>query len=106
VTIDVFSHGIKWFREKYIQHKSRSKFRKFNERIGKLMRIHFYFVEIVTDEMLAKKIKAIEDVLGNELYFFSLKTDRKQINRQNHFNDERVELFSFSKQNQLRKIQF
>ena len=48
------------------------------------------FVEIIADEMLSKKIEAIEDALGNEVYFFSLKTDRKQIDRQNDFNEERV----------------
>ena len=49
-----------------------------------------YFVEIVADEMLSKKIEGIEDALGNEVYFFSLKTDRKQIDRQNDFSEERV----------------
>jgi hypothetical protein len=44
----------------------------------------------VADEMLSKKIEGIEDALGNEVYFFSLKNDRKQIDRQNDFNEERV----------------
>jgi hypothetical protein len=50
----------------------------------------YFCVEIVVDEMLAKKIEAIEDALGNEVYFFSLKTDQKQIDRQNDLNEERV----------------
>jgi hypothetical protein len=40
--------------------------------------------------MLTKKIEAIEDALGNEVYFFSLRTDRKKIDRQNDLNEERV----------------
>ncbi len=50
----------------------------------------YFCVEIGADEILAKKIEAIEDALGNEVYFFSLKTDRKQIDRQNDLNEERV----------------
>lgn len=48
------------------------------------------YLEIIADEMLTKKIEAVEDALGNEIYFFSLKTDRKQIDRQNDVNEERV----------------
>jgi hypothetical protein len=36
--------------------------------------------------MLTKKIETIEDALGNEVYFFLLKTDRKQIDN----DEERV----------------
>ncbi len=52
--------------------------------------ILYVFTEIIADEMLTKKIEAIEDALGNEVYFFSLKTDRKKIDQQNNFNEERV----------------
>ncbi|CAF1007743.1 unnamed protein product [Rotaria sordida] len=50
--------------------------------------------EIIADEMLRKKIKMIEDALRNEVVFFPLKTDRKQIDRQNDLNEERVYEFS------------
>jgi hypothetical protein len=40
--------------------------------------------------MLTRKIEAIEDALGNEVYFLSLKNDRKQIDPQTDLNEERV----------------
>ena len=36
-------------------------------------------IEISVNEILTKQIQEIEDALGNEVYFFSLKTDREQI---------------------------
>jgi len=51
---------------------------------------YFFFLEIIADEILTKKIEGIEDALGNEVYFFSLKTERKQIDRQNDLNEQRV----------------
>ncbi len=40
--------------------------------------------------MLTKQIEEIEDALGHEVYFFSLKTARQQIDCQNDSNEERV----------------
>ncbi len=40
-------------------------------------KLFFYIcVEIIADEILTRKIEGIEDALGNEVYFFSLKTER------------------------------
>ena len=52
----------------------------------------FFFLctEIVVNETLTKKIEGIEDAIGNEVYYLSLKTDRKQIDRQNDLNEQRV----------------
>ncbi|CAF4060228.1 unnamed protein product [Rotaria sordida] len=74
VMIYIFSHKFKieWFHQKYIQHTNQSKFK------------------IIADEMLTKTIESIEDALGNEVYFLSLKTDRKQINQSTDLNEERV----------------
>ncbi|CAF4296461.1 unnamed protein product, partial [Adineta steineri] len=67
LTIYFFSHirKIKWFQTKYLQHTNRAKFK------------------ISADEVLTKQIEGIEDALGNEVYFVSLKTERKQLDRQN-----------------------
>ena len=56
-----------------------------------------YVIEIIADEMLTKKIEAIEDALGNEVYFFFLKTERKQVDRQNDLNEKRVYEFLFQR---------
>ncbi|CAF0806293.1 unnamed protein product [Adineta ricciae] len=74
ISIYCFSHmfHIKWFEEKYIQHQNQGKFK------------------IVVNETLTKKIEGIEDAIGNEVYYLSLKTDRKQIDRQNDLNEQRV----------------
>ncbi|CAF1491749.1 unnamed protein product [Adineta steineri] len=74
ITIYFFSHicKIKWFQTKYLQHTNRAKFK------------------ISADEVLTKQIEGIEDALGNEVYFFSLKTERKQLDRQNDLYEQRV----------------
>jgi hypothetical protein len=100
ITIYVFSHifKIKWFCQKYIHYKNRSKFSKFNFKKNFFGGIEFLvFLEIIADEMLTTKIEAIEDALGNEVYFYSLKTDRKQIDRQNDLKEGRVYGFFFPK---------
>lgn len=35
-------------------------------------------------------IEAIEDALGNEIYYFFIKTDRKEFDRQKDFDEERM----------------
>ena len=40
--------------------------------------------------MLTKKIEIIEDALGNEVYLFSLKTDRKLIDHENELQEEQL----------------
>lgn len=47
-------------------------------------------VEIIADETLTRNIEGIEDALGNEVYFLSLKTERKPADRQNDLNEQRV----------------
>ncbi|CAF4448774.1 unnamed protein product, partial [Adineta steineri] len=68
------SHIIKlpWFTNQYIQHKNRAKFK------------------IVVDEKLRSNIESIEDILGNEVCYFYLKTNRKLLDRQSDFQAERT----------------
>jgi hypothetical protein len=49
-----------------------------------------HFTEIVADEKLTKNIEAIEDALGNEVYYFYSKANRKSFDRQSSFHDERM----------------
>ena len=88
--IYIFSHlfRIKWFEERYIQHKNRSKFSKM--KFNNCIKDFVFFLEIIADEMLTRKIETLEDALGNEVYFLFIKTDRKQIDHQNVLNEERV----------------
>jgi hypothetical protein len=44
----------------------------------------------VTDVRLTRSIEAIEDALGNEVYYFFSKTDQKQIDRPMDFDEERM----------------
>ncbi|CAF3846657.1 unnamed protein product, partial [Adineta steineri] len=73
-TLYFFSHIIKlpWFTNQYIQHKNRAKFK------------------IVVDEKLRSNIESIEDILGNEVCYFYLKTNRKLLDRQSDSQAERV----------------
>ncbi|CAF4081087.1 unnamed protein product, partial [Adineta steineri] len=73
-TLYFFSHIIKlpWFTNQYIQHKNRAKFK------------------IVVDEKLRSNIESIEDILGNEVCYFYLKTNRKLLDRQSDFQAERI----------------
>jgi hypothetical protein len=57
---------------KYLEHKNKEKFR------------------IVTDIRLTRSIEAIEDALGNEVYYFFSKTQRKQTDHQIDFDEERM----------------
>ncbi len=50
----------------------------------------FFCIGIVTDVRLTRSIEAIEDALGNEIYYFFLKTERKEIDRQMDFDEERM----------------
>lgn len=58
------------------------------------MKLKRKFIEIVfllercVDELMTKQIEDIEDAFGNEVYFFSLTNNRKQLNCQNHFNEQ------------------
>ncbi|UJR07492.1 hypothetical protein I4U23_011781 [Adineta vaga] len=63
---------IHWFHEKYIQHKNKAKFR------------------IVTDARMTRNIEAIEDAVGNEVYYFFSKIDRKQMDFPTDFDEERI----------------
>ena len=56
------------------------------------------FLGIITDGKTTKMIEAIEDALGNEIYYFFSKTDRKEFDRQKDFDEERmsVDPFPFS----------
>ncbi|CAF1272530.1 unnamed protein product [Adineta steineri] len=76
-----FSHYIKlkWFEKKYIQYKNKGKFR------------------IIIDERMTRNIEAIEDALGNEIYYFFSKIDRKQIDFQTDFDEERMYLLKLIK---------
>ncbi len=69
-----FTHhfNLKWFKMKYLEHKNKEKFR------------------IVTDIRLTRSIEAIEDALGNEVYYFFSKTQRKQTDHQIDFDEERM----------------
>ena len=44
----------------------------------------------MTDVRLTRNIEAIEDALGNEVYYFFSKTDRKQMDHQMEFDEERM----------------
>ncbi|CAF1415664.1 unnamed protein product [Adineta steineri] len=57
---------------KYIKQKNQAKFK------------------ISVNKLLTKQLEEIEDALGNEVYFISLKANRKQIEYSNDFNEERV----------------
>ncbi|CAF1659112.1 unnamed protein product, partial [Adineta steineri] len=74
IIIYVFSHSfkIKWFYMKYIKQKNQAKFK------------------ISVNKLLTKQLEEIEDALGNEVYFISLKANQKQIEYSNDFNEERV----------------
>lgn len=45
---------------------------------------------MIADEELTRKIESIEDALGNEVYYFFLKTDRKPAAYPIDFDDDRV----------------
>ncbi|CAF1418808.1 unnamed protein product [Adineta ricciae] len=66
-----YSH-IEWFHQKHIQLKDKEKFR------------------IVTDVRVTRNIEAIEDALGNEIYYFFSKIDRKQMDYRTDFHEERI----------------
>ncbi|CAF1494168.1 unnamed protein product, partial [Adineta steineri] len=74
IIIYVFSHTFKtkWFYMKYIKQKNQAKFK------------------INVNKLLTKQLEEIEDALGNEVYFISLKANGKQIEYSNDFNEERV----------------
>ena len=44
----------------------------------------------MTDARVTRNIEAIEDALGNEVYYFFSKTDRKQIDSLTDFDEERM----------------
>ncbi len=44
----------------------------------------------MTNERLTRSIEAIEDALGNEVYYFFSKIDQKQIDYQTDFDEERT----------------
>ncbi|CAF1236916.1 unnamed protein product [Rotaria sordida] len=69
IIIYIFSHIIKinWFYMKYIEEKSQAK-------------------KIKANKILTKQIEEIEDALGHEIYFFSLKNNQEQIGS----NEERI----------------
>ncbi|CAF3921870.1 unnamed protein product, partial [Rotaria sp. Silwood1] len=69
IIIYMFSHiiKIKWFYMKYIEEKNQAKKIKINK-------------------ILTKQIEEIEDALGHEIYFFSLKNNQEQIDS----NEERI----------------
>ncbi len=48
------------------------------------------FIEIIVDEILTRNIESTEDALGNEVYYFYSKTNRKLIDRQNDFYQGQV----------------
>jgi hypothetical protein len=54
----------------------------------------FFGIGIVTDVKLTRSIEAIEDALGNEIYYFFTKTERKKIEHKSDFDEERM-LISF-----------
>ncbi|CAF0852590.1 unnamed protein product [Rotaria sordida] len=61
-----------WFRRKYRKHQNRSK------------------LHIVANYELTRKIESIEDALGNEIYYYFLKTDRKMVDYDIDFDEDRV----------------
>ena len=86
LTTYFFSHviKIKWFQNIYIRHKNLSKFSQYIIRRERLSSaVVRMFLEIVADVPLARKIETIEDALGNDVYFLSLKNDRKRVDRDN-----------------------
>ncbi|CAF4489754.1 unnamed protein product [Rotaria sp. Silwood2] len=84
-----FSTYIKspWFRKKYREHKNRSKFK------------------IVADYELTRKIESIEDAIGNEVYYFFLKTDRKVVDCQIDFDEDRVHSPQETILNKIKKLE-
>lgn len=54
------------------------------------MIVFLLFIGIVTDTRLTRNIEAIEDAIGNEVYYFFSKIDQEQINHQTDFDDERM----------------
>ncbi|CAF1167216.1 unnamed protein product [Rotaria sordida] len=73
-TLYFFSHYVqsKWFKLRYIKYKNKEKF------------------SIVIDIRLIRNIEAIEDALGNEVYYFVSKVDRKQSDHQMDFDEEKI----------------
>ncbi|CAF3995725.1 unnamed protein product [Rotaria sordida] len=69
IIIYIFSHIIRinWFYMKYIEEKNQAK-------------------KIKANKILTKQIEEIEDALGHEIYFFSLKNNQEQIGS----NEERI----------------
>jgi hypothetical protein len=49
-----------------------------------------HFLEIIVDEKLTRRIESIEDALGNEVYYFYSKTNRKLLDHQKDFREERM----------------
>lgn len=45
-----------------------------------------FFVGIITNEIVTKRIETIEDAIGNDAYYSTLKSDRKQ----DELNEEQV----------------
>jgi hypothetical protein len=90
-TLYFFSHYIKskWFKLKYIEHKNKEKFSKMKIKVN-LFHLFVFSEGIVTDEKSTRRIEAIEDALGNEVYYFFSKNDRKQTDYQADFNEERM----------------
>lgn len=80
---------------KYKELKNNEKFRKKDEK--KFYNVFFFFLclGIVTDIRLTRNIEAIENALGNEVYYFFSKTDREQTNPQTDFDEERMLIFYF-----------
>lgn len=48
------------------------------------------YLGIVTGMEVTRTIEAIEDALGNEIYYFFSKSERKQIDQQKDFDEERM----------------
>jgi len=57
------------------------------------MNSFFVCIGIVTDVKLTRSIEAIEDALGNEIYYFFTKTERKQIDHKSEFDEERMLIY-------------
>ncbi|CAF3845208.1 unnamed protein product [Rotaria sp. Silwood1] len=76
-----------WFRKKHREHKNRSKFKIF------------------ADYELTRKIESIEDALGNEVYYFFLKTDRKIVDCQIDFDEDRVHSPQEIMLNKIKKLE-
>ena len=87
-----FSHRVRlsWFHRKSREHSNQSKFSESSQVVCLFVDYFLFSPEIIADEDLTRKIELIEDALGNEVYYFFLKTDRKAADYPIDFDDDRV----------------